>query len=159
MPRREAETAELTEQAARWLRRQGIRVTPQRLTIAEGLHALSHPTAEELFRFAVRRQPTLSLATVYNTVERLVAQGAVRQIQAGGQRRYDMRREHHHHMRCRECGRLVDAAYWPAAAEEPVWPQDVQGWNLETVEMVWVGRCPECQAQAARRRAQAGGLE
>jgi Fur family transcriptional regulator, peroxide stress response regulator len=100
-----------------------LAVTPQRLAIFRQLAATDrHPSAEELHAAVRREMPTLSLATVYKTLDTLAAIGAVRPVSRLGARgRWDANLGPHHHLICTECGavsdvteRALDAAGRPA---------------------------------------------
>ena len=59
----------------------GIRPTPQReLVFKVIIEKRDHPTADELFARVKAQMPSISLATVYNCLETLVASGLVRQV-------------------------------------------------------------------------------
>src|SRR5260370_22127337 len=103
----------------------GIAATPQRLAIFRRLAATdSHPSAEELHAAVRREMPTLSLATVYKTLDTLAAIGDVRPVSRLGPRgRWDANLAPHHHLVCIACGAVTDvteprleAAARPAAA-------------------------------------------
>ena len=67
-----------------------------------------HMTAEDVFAELKKAFPSVSLATVYNNLNKLWAAGLVRKISLQGMPdRYD-RVERHDHLVCRGCGRLVD---------------------------------------------------
>ena len=70
-----------------------------------------HPTADQVF-FALKAQyPSVSLATVYNNLNKLWAAGVIRKISLeGSPDRYD-RMEKHHHLVCSRCGRLTDICF------------------------------------------------
>lgn len=88
----------------------GLAVTPQRLAIFRELAATdAHPSAEELHTAVRRGMPTLSLATVYKTLDTLAAIGAVRPVSRLGARgRWDANLTPHHHLLCTACGRVTD---------------------------------------------------
>ena len=102
-----------------------LAVTPQRLAIFRHLASTDrHPSAEELHKTVRRELPTLSLATVYKTLDTLAGLGAVRPVsQLGARGRWDANVTSHHHLVCTVCGRVpdvveprLDAAARPAAA-------------------------------------------
>ena len=67
-----------------------------------------HMTAEDVFAELKKAFPSVSLATVYNNLNKLWAAGLVRKISLQGMPdRYD-RVERHDHLVCSRCGRLVD---------------------------------------------------
>src|SRR5262245_46861810 len=92
------------------LKRRGLRVTPQRLGILRALRELAnHPSAEEVFRSVRSDFPSLSLTTVYRTLETLAEHGEIELVHVGGARaRFDHRTDPHHHAACTRCGRLED---------------------------------------------------
>ena len=88
----------------------GLVLTPQRLAVFRHLAAVdSHPSAEELYATVRRELPTLSLATVYKTLDTLARIGAVRRVSRDGARsRWDAGPESHHHLVCIQCGGVSD---------------------------------------------------
>jgi Fur family transcriptional regulator, stress-responsive regulator len=125
------------------LRNRGWRLTAQRRVIAEamtGEHV--HLTADEVFERARAALPEVSRATVYNTLNELVAMGELVELtHADGRKRYDPNvEERHHHLVCVDCGRMLDVP-----AEEPHLPEEQRhGFELLDVAVVFRARCPDC---------------
>jgi Fur family iron response transcriptional regulator len=92
------------------LRSKGISPTSQRLEIARllfGRHA--HLSADEVFRLVNSKQPSVSKATVYNTLALFVERGLIRQVIADPTRiYYDPNTEPHHHIFDTSSGWLTD---------------------------------------------------
>ncbi|MHB8846171.1 MAG: Fur family transcriptional regulator [Nitrospirota bacterium] len=88
----------------------GFKRTPQRLSILEHLDGnTSHPSAEEIYRVVGKKNPSMSFATVYNTLNTLVQAGAVRELTIDPDRkRYDPDTSSHHHLICLDCKKVVD---------------------------------------------------
>jgi Fur family peroxide stress response transcriptional regulator len=89
----------------------GRRFTRQRAEVFAFLRGVStHPTAEQVFAGVRRVIPNLSLATVYNALEALVAAGLASRLadDSGGPVRYDGRSEAHYHLRCQRTGQVRD---------------------------------------------------
>lgn len=88
----------------------GFKRTPQRLAILEHLDGnKSHPSADEIFRVVAKKNPSMSFATVYNTLNTLVETGAVRELTIDPDRkRYDPDTSAHHHLICLDCKTIVD---------------------------------------------------
>jgi Fe2+ or Zn2+ uptake regulation protein len=86
-----------------------LRCTRQRELVYSALAATTgHPTAEELYRAVRDREPGLSLATVYNTLEALVECGLSRRISNGhGPAHYDADMQPHVHVSMGD-GRVCD---------------------------------------------------
>jgi Fur family peroxide stress response transcriptional regulator len=87
-----------------------MKLTPQRLSILSYLDGnREHPTAEDIYRKVSRKFPTMSLATVYNTLETLKRQGMLTEITIDPDKRhFDPNREKHHHLICSKCKRIAD---------------------------------------------------
>ena len=132
------------------LRASGLRLTPQRVAICEVLAtSRSHPTAYEIHRRLRWRFPTMSLATVYKTLDALVRLGLVSALgDAGdGMVHYDGDTEPHINLVCLSCHRVQDlegvvvrALHRTVAARS--------GYALKGARLVYYGLCPECQRKA-----------
>ncbi len=88
----------------------GLRRTKQRVDVYNALRdCKAHPTAEELQRLVCDASDcdSISLATVYNTLEALHDAGLCRKIPTSSGSRYDADMECHLHV-CMDDGRLVD---------------------------------------------------
>lgn len=96
---------------AEGLRKSGHRYTRQRRAIYEAIaHCKGHPTAEEVCRKVRDTMPRVSLATVYNGLEALVAAGEIGKIPRtdDAPAQYELRTDVHHHARCVGCHRVWD---------------------------------------------------
>jgi Fur family peroxide stress response transcriptional regulator len=133
------------------LRGKGFKATPQRLAILKALMTThKHPTAERIFHSLRGDFPTLSLATVYKTLEMLKTAGLVSQLDAhGGGKRYDANTEPHCHLVCSRCGRMddlvdpvIDFQWLPRLAEHA---REVTPFAVKRPELYLYGICPGCQ--------------
>ncbi|OLV19507.1 Fur family transcriptional regulator [Deinococcus marmoris] len=126
-----------------------VRQTKQRAAVIEVLRAArSHPDAAWIHAQVRQTLPSLSLGTVYRTLDALVAGGVVVTLERAGQAtRYDYKRagEDHHHAVCRGCGAIfdVDAGELPqlSAAALPA------GFQVTDVRLEFIGICPDCQTE------------
>ncbi|MDE2491721.1 MAG: transcriptional repressor, partial [Elusimicrobia bacterium] len=87
-----------------------VPLTHQRLAVYEELSGRSdHPSAEALHDSLRRDYPSLSLATVYKTLQTLHELGIVSRVDSpSAQARYDAIVGTHHHAVCDGCGRIED---------------------------------------------------
>ncbi len=123
-----------------------VRQTKQRAAVIEVLRtSRAHPDAAGVHA-AVREQlPSVSLGTVYRTLDALVRDGVLVTIERAGQAtRYDYRHEgeEHHHAVCRGCGAIFDVEvgalpYLPRAALP-------SGFQVTDVRLEFMGICPGC---------------
>lgn len=88
----------------------GLRLTPQRIAILRFLEGnTNHPTAEDIFKEVKKGNPTLSFATVYNTLQALRDKGEVLEITIDpAKRHYDPNTAPHHHIVCTDCNEIQD---------------------------------------------------
>src|SRR3954468_19775090 len=91
-------------------RERGLKVTAQRQVIFRLIHDnTSHPTAESIHDAARREVPSLSLKTVYQTLNDLAEMGEIQLFDFGtGSGRFDPNVDAHHHLVCNECGNVRD---------------------------------------------------
>ena len=94
----------------RLLREHGIRPSAQRVAIARYvLRTEAHPTADEVLKYVRRRQPFVSRATVYNTLNLLVEKGLLRHHVVDKARGvFDPKTLRHHHLVDEEPGTVKD---------------------------------------------------
>lgn len=70
---------------------------------------MEHPTAAWVHAQARRKLPRIGLGTIYRNLERLAAEGLIREIRGlPGPARFDGNVERHYHIRCLGCGRVND---------------------------------------------------
>ena len=133
-------------QLADRLRQRGWRLTAQRRVVAGvlvGDHV--HLTAEAIHMAAQAVLPEISLATVYNTLNEMVAMGEVLEISAGsGPKRYDPNTVNaHQHLICVQCGTLRDVS--PDGDRALTLPVDQRhGFEVVGVDIMFRGLCPDC---------------
>ena len=88
----------------------GIRLTPQRLAIAEVVvNSGDHPSVKEIFRRVKEFFPYVTLATGYSTLTVLERAGIVRELPFQKQSRYDANLSPHANLVCVGCGSVHDA--------------------------------------------------
>ncbi len=144
-------------QAERRLREHGLQVTAQRLAVLDVVSARSHVTADEVATAARAEIGFISRQAVYDALGVLVDRGLIRRIQpAGSPARYEARvGDNHHHLICRDCGRMVDidcaVGFAPCLT-----PSDDAGYEIDEAEVIYWGRCPDCRAAASGRSAADG---
>jgi Fur family peroxide stress response transcriptional regulator len=138
------------------LRRAGLKLTPQRIAIVR-LFAedASHPTAQDLFERLRPSFPSMSFATVYNTLDTLAHTGLAGTVRLPGKRgdaaRFDPNTSPHHHAVCDACGEVLDIAAGtlapPPGAVKRL-KRSAPGFSVRAVERIYRGLCASC----ARRR-------
>jgi Fe2+ or Zn2+ uptake regulation protein len=144
------------------LRRAGLKLTPQRIAIVRLFaEETSHPTAQDLFERLRPSFPSMSFATVYNTLDTLARAGLAGIVRLPGKRgdaaRFDPNTAPHHHAVCDGCGAVLDIsagslAATPAALEKV--RRAAPGFSVRAVERIYRGLCAGCARAAATAAAQ-----
>lgn len=124
----------------------GEKLTRQRNAVLQVIRERDdHPTANEIFQAARLRLPTISYATVYNSLRFLKGAGLVHEIKFGDSAsRYDRETDRHDHAICNGCGKLVDFDL-PQAAELMQAAARKSKFRPESVHLTLRGLCPDCR--------------
>src|SRR5688572_13556270 len=131
------------------LRERGIQVTAQRLAVLRAVASQPHIMADAVAEAVRIEIGAISLQSVYDALSLLVAEGLIRRIQpAGSPARFEDRvGDNHHHLICRNCGRVVDVDC--AVGEAPCLAAiDDRGYEIDEAEVAYWGRCPDCLEQS-----------
>ena len=122
------------------------KLTPQREAVFQVIREREdHPTASDIFEAARRRLPTISYATVYNSLRYLKEAGLVHEISFGDSAsRYDRETERHDHAICNDCGKLVDFDL-PDAAKLMQAAARKSRFKAHSVHLTLRGLCPDCR--------------
>ncbi len=131
------------------LKTQGKRITPQREAICRLLAETDeHPTARRIYETLKPQFPSMSLATVYNTLEVLVSVGAVNRLGSAGDDsvHYDADTSPHINLACIICHRIIDLPSEHIRALQAEVAQASQ-YRILGGRVLYYGICPECQRQ------------
>ena len=128
------------------LSQKGYRITPQRLMILNAINGASgHVSAEEIYESIRKSYPGLNISTVYRTLELLKEMGLVTETDMGdGRVRFHSAgHEHHHHLVCSACGKVIDLD------EEMFAPlismlKAKYAFHADLHHMAIFGRCKDC---------------
>ena len=124
----------------------GFKLTPQRLAILAYLEGnQEHPSAEEIFHAVSDNYPTMSFATVYNTLAALSQKGNILELTIDpDKRRYDPNTSMHNHLMCVSCKKIEDIHH----DYNIVVPESLKnGFEITGNHIEFYGICPECRKQ------------
>ncbi len=119
------------------IRHAGLRPTRQRLALAKLLfdNGNRHVTAEILHGESLNHGISVSLATVYNTLNQFTTAGLLREIVVNGDRSYfDTNTTQHHHFYHTDSGHLEDIAGDDVVMERL--PAAPSGMEIERVDVI-----------------------
>ena len=122
----------------------GLKLTPQRLAILKYLeNNREHPSAADIYRAVSKDFPTISPATVYNTLKALKRMKDVQELSIDAdKKRFDPDTNEHNHLICVECRRIVDV--------ERRFSPDIPDGERQDFEILYAhvdfyGLCPGCK--------------
>ena len=95
---------------ASYLEEHSLKNTRQREAILDVfLQAGQHVTSEDMFRRVRNDHPSIGYTTVYRTMKLLCDAGlAVERHFDDGVTRYEIEHEHHDHLVCTQCGKIIE---------------------------------------------------
>ncbi len=103
-----------------------------------------HPTAETVYAQVSAEMPTISLRTVYQTLNDLSEMGELVMLDLGtGSARFDPNTEGHHHLVCDRCGKVRDVYVDSSTLRVPRGSK-AQGFQITSTQIVFRGLCEEC---------------
>ena len=108
-------------QQAERLREAGLKATGPRIAILGAIERnRNHPSAEEIYQELAESHPTLSLSTVYGTLNAFARAGLVRKLsEVDGRLRVEGTKAPHDHAICRMCGAIFDVESDPESTPAP----------------------------------------
>lgn len=131
------------------LEKAGLKRTPQRMAIVEYLEGnRSHPTADDIFAYVRKRFPSISQATVYNTLRALRDRGEILELSIEpGRKHYDPDTESHHHLLCVGCGCIIDVM----KGHDVSFPPEVENeYEVLGAHIEIRGLCPGCKETSVK---------
>ncbi len=136
------------------LRRAGLKATLPRLRILQLLEerAVSHMSAEDVYRALLEAGEDVGLATVYRVLTQFEAAGLVsRHHFEGGHSVFELNQgEHHDHIVCSECGHIVEFID-PIIEERQNRVAEAHGFRLADHALVLHGICTDTKCERRAR--------
>jgi Fe2+ or Zn2+ uptake regulation protein len=124
------------------LKSKGIKITIQRLAIIDFLaNNPIHPTAEDIYSEVKKDFSSMSLATVYNTLEKLEEIGEIIKLRMSDKKfNYEYNLLPHNHFYCKKCKRILDI--WKEVISSK---NEIDGHKIEETQVCYKGYCKECR--------------
>lgn len=126
-------------------------MTPQRIAVLKEVReANGHLTATEITEKVRRKHPSISVGTIYRTLNSFAERGVILEFPFGNQAsRFDARTERHDHVHCMVCGSLRDVDVPSALLAHQV-AADQSGYDIREHQTIFSGICPSCQKSQRR---------
>ncbi|QGA53411.1 transcriptional repressor [Sulfolobus sp. E5-1-F] len=93
---------------ANLLRQRNLKVTPQRIAILKLIMRGGHYSGEQIYEELKKTEPSISLSTVYNTLETLKESGILNSFEANGITWFEINRKPHINVFCTDSNRIID---------------------------------------------------
>ena len=124
------------------LANRSIRPSHQRLKILEYFHLHgNHPTAYQIYEELKPKMPTLTKATIYNTLKTFVEKKLVEEVYIeDNEVRYDLSTKNHGHFKCKKCGAIYDFGI----AIESMPTVGLHDFWIESKKVCFKGICDKC---------------
>ena len=135
------------EQLITKLKEREYRLTPQRVELVRLIAASKgHPSASQLYNQIKIQFPTMSLATVYKTLDLLKELGEVLEIDLRDDSHYDGNKPYPHpHLICTNCQKIVDGELNAAMVNIVKEVEQNFGFKILKHQLAFYGLCPDCQ--------------
>lgn len=132
------------------LKKKGVVLTPQRLAVANFLDGnFTYPSVEEIYTKLKKIYPTISLATIYNSLEALKTAGEIQELTIRRDKVcFDPDPSPHHHFYCNKCKKVLDIKISCNTAANGY----VFGNKIDEVQAYFYGTCKDCLEKAENRR-------
>ena len=131
---------------ARYLEEHNLKHTRQRDDIlGVFLEVKGHITSDEIYNKVRERFPNIGYTTVYRTMKLLCDAGLASERHFdGGVRRYEIAQEHHDHLVCTHCGKIIEfECEMIEAAQEKIAAS--YGFRVLRHRHELYGHCSDCQ--------------
>lgn len=131
------------------LRAAGLRVTSPRLATLQVIQQHPHSTADDVASAVRERLGTVSKQAIYDVLHALTDAALLRRMAVDGRgSQYELEvGDNHHHVVCRECGRLEDVPC-PVGAAPCLEPPVDHGFEVDQAEVIYRGLCARCRQPA-----------
>jgi len=145
----------MDQQLIATLHQKGCKVTPQRIAICRFLlSSKDHPTADQVYQVVKKTYPTISLATVYQTLRLLIQIGLLQELESTDRTsRYDSNTSPHINIICKKCGKVQD---YETENIRKLWFQIIKDLGFQPIgQRLDIYRyCEQCQAEKSSNHAQ-----
>ena len=148
----------------------GFRLTlPRQAILNLFAQTPEHLTAEEVFLEIHKKYPGIGMATVYRTLDLLSRIGLLSKLDFGdGKSRYELvsrlQGEHHHHMICLNCGRIID--YSDFVEKEKEFMEELETvlsrkyrFKIQNHQVIFQGVCEKCQKSLSEKSHSKGEIK
>jgi Fe2+ or Zn2+ uptake regulation protein len=122
------------------LKRRGLKVTPQRIAVLRIISQGGHFSGEQIYDTLKKNEPSISLSTVYNTLETLKQTGLLRSFEANGVTWYEVNKGSHVNVFCTDTNTIIDANVDLKSIEDKL---EEMGFKVSMLSVIAYAECKE----------------
>jgi len=127
------------------LKNHHLKATPQRIAILKMMEYYGHISIEDLYRNIRTVFDNVSLATLYKNIHTMMSAELIKEVNISGLKpRYEIAKNTHAHIVCKECGILQDIGLDLNLISLKI--VEEKGYKTEEISLVVSGTCPKCQS-------------
>ncbi len=122
-----------------------LKLTLQRVNIYSYLRSTcEHPTVDTIYKNIKKIIPTISLATVYKTLNTLVDYGLIKMINVCEENfRYDANIDLHGHIKCTNCNKVEDLHLDTNLINS----LSIENYDVQNFDLFLYGTCKSCSGE------------
>ena len=123
-----------------------FKLTNQRAVILDYIRDnYNHPSVEEIFNAVKRKLPRISKKTVYCNLKFLSDESLIQEVRVKGVKRYEPKKEPHHHLICKKCGLIIDIKSDELFRHTMKIGKKVKDFDVEFSNTNFYGLCKKCR--------------
>lgn len=126
------------------LRDHHLKVTPQRVAIADILYAKGHVTIDSLYEIMLKKFDSISLATIYKNVNLMMQNTFIQEVKIPNSKSvYELTKDRHAHLVCEKCSFVEDIDFnFDSIAQHTA---SIGSFDVESVSLIFTGKCKNCK--------------
>jgi Fur family transcriptional regulator, ferric uptake regulator len=124
-----------------------VKNTPARSAIMEFLsNSITPVDVEQIINYLRSQKLNTNKVTVYRILDFMLNNGIVKRLEFGeGKYRYEIQKDHHHHLICTNCGQIDDIpGEFLEGFDENI--REVKGFLIKRHTLEFFGLCKNCQS-------------
>lgn len=126
------------------LRKHHLKVTPQRLEIANALGCNGHMTVETLYEVMLQKFNSISLATIYKNINLMIENAFIQEVKIPNKKSvYELSKETHSHLVCTKCNEIQDIML--DLSQTAQLASQTSHFQIDKADLVLSGLCQKCQ--------------
>ncbi len=126
------------------LREHHLKVTPQRVAIADILYTKGHISIDSLYEIMLKKFDSISLATIYKNVNIMTQNTFIQEVKIPNSKSvYELTKASHAHLVCEQCSSVEDIDF--DVENLTKYASSIKSFDVESVNVIFTGMCIDCK--------------